>query len=89
MRDEAEGTGWRYVAVARDHYNTARIRVTCRDESEPARVKEAAEKTAAKGSRVVRDQWYPVKVDNACRTAVLYEHGELRSVLKICGLEES
>jgi hypothetical protein len=42
-------------------------------------VKEAAKKTKAMGSRVLRDQWYPVKVDNACRTAVLDEHGELRT----------
>jgi hypothetical protein len=42
-------------------------------------VKEAAEKTKAAGSRVLRDQWCPVKVDNACRTAVLDEHGELRT----------
>lgn len=59
--------------------NAARIRVTCRDESELARVQEAAEKTRAAGSRVLRDQWHPVKVDNACRTAVLDEHGELRT----------
>lgn len=37
------------------------------------------EKTNTVGSRVLRDQWYSVKVDNACRTAVLDEHGELRT----------
>ena len=42
-------------------------------------MKEAVEKTKAAGSRVLRDQWHPVKVDNACRTAVLDEHGELRT----------
>jgi hypothetical protein len=31
------------------------------------------------GSRVLRNQWYPVKVDNACRTVVLNEHGDLRT----------
>jgi hypothetical protein len=79
MREGEEGSGWRCVAVIRDPRNTDRIRVTCRDESEFARVKEAAEKTKAAGSRVLRDQWHPVKVDNACRTAVLDEHGELRT----------
>jgi len=79
LRSGEEGSGWRCVAVTRDPRNAARIRVTCRDESELARVKEAAEKTKAVGSRVLRDQWYPVKVDNACRTAVLDEHGELRT----------
>ncbi|KAL1584022.1 hypothetical protein WHR41_08100 [Cladosporium halotolerans] len=74
-----EGSGWRCVAVTRDPRHAARIRVTCRDESELARVKEVVEKTKAVGSRVLRDQWYPVKVDNACRTAVLDGHGELRT----------
>jgi len=41
--------------------------------------KEAAEKIKAAGARVLRDQWYPVKVDNACRTAVLDECGKLRT----------
>jgi hypothetical protein len=59
------------VAVTRDPRNIAHIRITCRDESELARAKEVAEKTKAVGSRVLRDQWYPTKVDNACRTVVL------------------
>jgi hypothetical protein len=79
MREGQEGSGWRCVAVTRDPRNTARIRITCRDESELVRVKKTAEKTKAAGSRVLGDQWYPVKVDNACRTAVLDEHGELRT----------
>lgn len=79
MRGGEEGNGWRCVAVTRDPRNIARVRITCRDESELARVKEAAEKTKAAGSHVLWDQWYPVKVDNACRTAVLDEFGELRT----------
>lgn len=54
---------------------------TCRDESELARVKEAAEKTEAAGTHVLRDQWHPVKADNTCHTAVLDEHCELRTDL--------
>jgi hypothetical protein len=42
-------------------------------------VKAVAERTKAAGSRVLRDQWCPVKVDNACRTAVLDEREELRA----------
>jgi hypothetical protein len=56
MREGEEGSGWRCVAVTRDPRNNARIRITCRDESELARVKEVAEKTKAVGSRVLRDQ---------------------------------
>jgi hypothetical protein len=79
MREREAGSGWRCVAVTRDSRNIARIRITCRDESELARVREVAEKTKAVGSRVLRDQWYPIKVDNACRTAVLDENGEVRA----------
>ena len=68
------------MVVTRDPRNSGRVRITYRDESELARVKEAAEKTKAAGSRVLRDQWYPVKVDNACRTAVLDEFGQGRAV---------
>lgn len=65
------------MAVTMDPRNTGRIRIICWDEEELARVKTAAERTKAIGSGVLRDQWYPVKVDNACRTAVLDENGEL------------
>jgi hypothetical protein len=56
LRGGEEGSGWQCVAVTRDPRNAARIRVTCRDESELARVKEAVERTKAAGSRVLRDQ---------------------------------
>ncbi|KJZ68148.1 hypothetical protein HIM_12462 [Hirsutella minnesotensis 3608] len=45
------------------------IKILCRDEAELKQVKEAAQKTVARGTRVLRDQLYPVKVDNAKRTA--------------------
>jgi hypothetical protein len=79
MREREEGGGWRCVAVTRDPRNSACIRITSRDESKLARVKEVAEKTKAVGLRVLRDQWYPIKVDNVCRTAVLDENGKVRA----------
>ena len=77
MLNSAGSETWRSVAVTRDLRNDARIRVTCRNESEMALVMAAAERTKISGARVLRDQWYPVKVDNANRTAVL-ENGQLR-----------
>jgi hypothetical protein len=77
MQEGEAGSGCRCVAVTRDPRNIACIRITCRGESELARVKKVVEKTKAVGSRVLRDQWYPIKVDNACRTAVLDENEEL------------
>ena len=66
------------MAVTRDPRNADGIRITCRNEDELARVKGVAERAKASGARVLRDQWHPVKVDNACRTALLDENGELR-----------
>lgn len=62
----------------KDAKNTARIRVTCRDEDELKRVKEVAERISAPRTRVLRDQLYPVRVDNANRIAVLDQNGNLR-----------
>jgi hypothetical protein len=75
--------------VIRDARNTERIKILCRDEAELQRVKAAAEKTAAKGVRVLRDQLYQVKVDNVednnyvrgnCGAALQYELKEKHSV---------
>lgn len=68
---------WRCSAVIRDARNVQRIRIACRDEAELQRVKDAAQKTAAEGARVLRDQLYPVKVDNANRSAVLDSQGKI------------
>lgn len=68
---------WRCAAVIRDGRNTERIKIACRDEAELQWVKEAVQKTAAEGARVLRDQLYPVKVDNANRSAVLDAEGKV------------
>lgn len=43
MRKEEGGSGWRCVAVTSDPRNADRIRITCRDEDELARVKGVAD----------------------------------------------
>jgi hypothetical protein len=68
---------WSCAAVIRDARNMERIRIACRDEAELQRVKEAAQRTVAAGARVLRDQLYPVKVDNANRTAILDQEGKV------------
>lgn len=88
MRATEGHEGWRCAAVIRDARNMERIRVACRDEAELQRVKEAAQKTAAAGARVLRDQLYPVKVDNANRTAILDQEGKvLPGAAEILGKE--
>ena len=70
---------WRCRAVTRDAKNTSRVRIACRDEIEQQMVKQAAETKTAPGIRVLRDELYPIKVDNVNRLAVLDEHGEIRT----------
>ncbi|KJZ68131.1 hypothetical protein HIM_12479 [Hirsutella minnesotensis 3608] len=77
MRAKNGKETWRCAAVVRESRNGDRVKVVCRDEAELQLVKEAAQKTAVEGARVMRDQLYPVRVDNANRTAVLDAEGNI------------
>ena len=79
IRSDQNMATWRCAAVTKDMRNITRIRVACRSEEELQRVKEASEKALVTGTRVLRDQLYPVKVDNANRKAVLESDGSLRT----------
>jgi hypothetical protein len=69
---------WRCRAETVDHSTQSRIRIACRNEDEHQLVKRATEKIGS-GSRLLRDDLYPVKVDNVKRTAVLVEKDEVRA----------
>lgn len=77
IRTSENQTGWRCVAVTKDSRNPTRIQIACRSETELQQVKDAAQKTIAAGARVLRDQLYPVKIDNVNRTAILDIEGNL------------
>jgi len=77
MRAKDGRAAWRCAAVVRDARAAERIKVICRDEDELKQVKEAAQKAAVVGARVLRDQLYPVKVDNANRSRVLDAEGNV------------
>ncbi|KJZ67985.1 hypothetical protein HIM_12627 [Hirsutella minnesotensis 3608] len=77
VRTKEGQTTWRCAAVVRNSRNTEQVKIICRDEIELQRVKEAAQKTAVTGARVMRDQLYPVKVDNVNRTAILDGQGDI------------
>ena len=77
VREKEGHETWRCAAVVKDARNADRIKVICRNETELQLVKEAAERTAVPGARVLRDQLYPVKVDNANRTAVVDGEGNI------------
>jgi hypothetical protein len=68
---------WRCMAVVKD-VRREYIRLTCRDEAELQHVKEAAQKISIPRARVLRDQLYPVKIDNANRTTILDHEGRIR-----------
>jgi hypothetical protein len=78
MRTGENQANWRCRAVTVDHSTQSRIRIACRNEDEHQLVKRAAEKIGL-GSRVLRDELYPVKVDNVKRTVVLDEKDEVRA----------
>ncbi|KID94909.1 reverse transcriptase, partial [Metarhizium majus ARSEF 297] len=77
VREKEGHETWRCAAVVKDARNADRINVICRNETELQLVKEAAERTAVPGARVLRDQLYKVKVDNANRTAVVDGEGNI------------
>jgi zinc knuckle protein len=69
---------WRCRAVTVDPKNTNRVKIACRNEAEHQLVKNIAETKIRGGARVLRDELYPIKVDNVKRTAVLDENNEIR-----------
>ncbi|KJZ68212.1 hypothetical protein HIM_12399 [Hirsutella minnesotensis 3608] len=77
MRSKEENSAWRCAAVTKDPRNADRIKIICRNETEMKQIKEVAEATAVVGSRVMRDQLYLVRVDNANRSRVLSADGSI------------
>ncbi|RKL22256.1 hypothetical protein BFJ72_g14711 [Fusarium proliferatum] len=78
VRAELDNPTWRCRAVTKDPKNPHRVRITCRDESEHEIVKRVAETKLAPGARILRDDLYPIRVDNVSRIAVLDEENEVR-----------
>lgn len=76
-REKLDQPSWRCRAVTVDRRNHHRIRVACRDESEHQLVKQLAETKIPSGARILRDELYPVKVDNVNRMAVLNTSNDL------------
>ncbi len=77
IRKQQGKENWRCIAVMRDVKNHNCIQITGRDVQETKMIKEVAEKVIVGGSRVLRDQLYPIKVDNAHRDGVLSAEGLL------------
>jgi hypothetical protein len=69
---------WKCKAVTKEHGEHKRIRVLCQNEEEKQLIKEAVEKIPVRGLRLLRDQWYPLRIDNVNRTAVLDNLGNIK-----------
>ncbi|KAJ5730151.1 uncharacterized protein N7483_004659 [Penicillium malachiteum] len=74
IRTMDDHTHWRCRAVTVSPRNTNRIRIACRNEAEHQLVRKVAEAKIGAGARVLRDEFYPIKVDSVKRTAVLDEN---------------
>ncbi|KAM3550091.1 hypothetical protein ARSEF4850_008517, partial [Beauveria asiatica] len=77
-RLKLERANWRCRAVTKDRKNPNRIRIACRDEVEHDLVKQLAHAKLPTGARVMRDELYPVKVDNVNRFAVVDENSNVK-----------
>lgn len=84
FRMGGEIPAWRCRAVTRDVKAPHRIRIICRHKSELQRIKSIAEKNLPPGTRVLRDEYYPIKIDGVSRSAILDEHGK-----ELSGLNEA
>jgi hypothetical protein len=74
MQAPGDQPSWRCAAVTRDGGTANRLRIMGRNKEELKKIKDILEAKKAPGARVLRDQLYPVKVDNVNRTAVI-DHG--------------
>ena len=73
-----EDKAFKCRAITRDHRTKQRLRILCRGEEELDMVKRAATATVVEGARVLRDQLYPVKVNNVRTDAILQPNGVVR-----------
>lgn len=76
VRLEKELPAWQCRAVTRDAKAPHRIRIVCRNDNELTMVKGIVEKRLPSGGRVLRDEYYPIKVDGVSRSAILDDNGK-------------
>ena len=69
---------FRVKAFIKDRRSPDRLRILCRKEEEFKNVKPATVAIATQGARVLRDQLYPVKINNARVDAILMPDGSLK-----------
>ncbi|KAJ5556668.1 hypothetical protein N7494_000583 [Penicillium frequentans] len=89
IRTMDDHTHWRCRAVTVSPRDPNRIRIACRDEAEHQLVKKVAEEKIGTGSRVLRDELYPIKVDGVKRAAVLDDNHAILAGAAVALSEEN
>jgi hypothetical protein len=77
VRAEQDQPSWRCLAVIKDP-KKPRIKIACRNEEEHKTIKRLVEAKLPRGTRMLRDDLHPIKVDHVNRTAVLDETNNIR-----------
>lgn len=75
IRDELGTPDWRCQAVTAGLRSPHLIRVVCRDRAEHESIKRVLETNLPREARVLRDEYYQIKVDGVSRSSVLDEMG--------------
>ena len=75
---KGENKTFKCKGIVRDHRTQCQGRILCRSEEGLDGVKRAATEIATEGVRILRDQLYPVKVNNVRADAVLQPNGNIK-----------
>jgi hypothetical protein len=90
IRTEKGLPAWQCRAITTDLKAPHRIRIVCRDENEHQMIKGILEKKLPQGGRVLREEYYPIKIDGVSRSAILDERGkELQKLNETLSSENS
>ena len=85
---KGENKTFKCRGIVKDHRTQCRVRILCRSEEELDIVKKAATEVATEGAKTLRDQLYPLKVNNARTDAVLQPNGDIKGDI-VSALDDS
>ena len=75
---KGEDKAFKCRAITRDNRTKQRLRILCRGEEELDVVRRAATTALMEGARVLRDQLYPIKINNVRTDAILQPNGVVK-----------
>jgi hypothetical protein len=88
IQNTSKQANWHCRAVTKDQKNPHRVRIACRDKAKHKEVKRVIEANLVTGMHILRDDLYPIRVDDVNRTAVLNKAGNIQTgAAKAFGME--